>query len=346
MIAPQSHLSAYLLSLQASSCKSHSLSPMGSRQIDDTNPAIVYTNEGIDWGRFEGTNEYNRTATLSVKQGATARFTFEGSSVAVYGTVGTNDILAVSSYTIDGGSPVNYTAPRVSSNQYRHLFFQSPTLPRGTHTLVIQTLVDDGYYWLDFLTVTSEVATSTSSASPPSTTISPPTPTSLPPTPTSMTSSTTFDSPPPNQTSTSSDVPSQGTQLGTVDSTSSERDMTPLIAGLSSALAVLVIVIGIVVWIFMRRRRREMNAKDVPADGYESPAPTTQIPSPGSDTITPFVQPGYINCDSLSTQPTSARSAKSGATSWHSPNQSTSTPPPSSRDIRASDLPPAYINEV
>ncbi|KAJ3504503.1 hypothetical protein NLJ89_g7906 [Agrocybe chaxingu] len=321
---------------------------MGSRQIDDTDPAIVYTNEGIDWGRYgDGTHEYNNTATLSVKQGATARFTFEGSSVAVYGTVGVNDILAVSSYTIDGGSPVNYTMPRVSSNQYRHLFFQSPTLPRGTHTLVIQTLVDDGYYWLDFLTVTSEAVTSASSPGPPTTIIPPSTSTSSLSTGSPAPDSTTSSSPPPNQASTSSDIPSQGTQLGTVDSTSSEkRDMTPLIAGLSSALAVLAILIAIVAWILiMKRRRRKMMTKDDPADGSEPS--TTQITSSGGNTVTPFVQnQGYMNYDPMDPQPTSARSAKSSAMGWHSPNQSTSTPPPSSRDIRASDLPPAYMNEV
>ena len=64
-----------------------------------------------------------------------------GTSVAVYGSLGSFDVygVPVSSYSVDGENTATYTAPIIEPPgfQVRVLFYQSPTLSAGTHELVI-----------------------------------------------------------------------------------------------------------------------------------------------------------------------------------------------------------------
>ena len=55
-------------------------------------------------------------------------------------------------YIIDGGPPTYYQGIRSQQIiQYRVLYFQSPDLPAGEHTLLINSTVELGYYNLDYL---------------------------------------------------------------------------------------------------------------------------------------------------------------------------------------------------
>ncbi|KAJ3511827.1 hypothetical protein NLJ89_g3871 [Agrocybe chaxingu] len=89
---------------------------------------------------------------------ATATFSFDGTSVLVYGTVTVNaSLYPTSSYTIDGSEPVFCTPQRPedrSREMYWTPFFRSPELLAGRHTLVIRNEVDGGLYWLGYLTYT------------------------------------------------------------------------------------------------------------------------------------------------------------------------------------------------
>ncbi|KIJ34043.1 hypothetical protein M422DRAFT_52163 [Sphaerobolus stellatus SS14] len=76
--------------------------------------------------------------------------------VQVYGHQGELDgnPPAHSQYSIDGGVPSNYTIPDgLQGQQYSILFYSSPILPYGNHTLNITSLIADSWYYIDFMTV-------------------------------------------------------------------------------------------------------------------------------------------------------------------------------------------------
>ncbi|KAF8148381.1 hypothetical protein B0H34DRAFT_811912 [Crassisporium funariophilum] len=135
---------------------------MASVRIDDQSTSIVYSQpaSGVHWGTFGDPREYMNTTRLTRDKGATATFSFVGSSVAVYGTIGSNDFpAAVSSYSIDGGPSKTYTARATTIKIFTELFFQSATLGAGQHTLVITNEIQDDFYWLDFLLITPVIDT-------------------------------------------------------------------------------------------------------------------------------------------------------------------------------------------
>jgi len=70
----------------------------------------------------------------------------------VWGTIGTSGLPPQSSYTIDNGLPVNFTAAQEAYIQYQVNFFVSSVSP-GPHTLVITTSIDGGQYYLDYIQV-------------------------------------------------------------------------------------------------------------------------------------------------------------------------------------------------
>lgn len=83
----------------------------------------------------------------------------------VYGAVGSYDVDGVPSvsYSIDGGSPTIYRADVIPPGQFqtRQLFYNSPILPAGRHSLVITTLNETADFVLDFLVYTPVMNAST-----------------------------------------------------------------------------------------------------------------------------------------------------------------------------------------
>lgn len=69
----------------------------------------------------------------------------------------------VSDYTIDGGDPATYTAPIIAPPFFeaRILFYRSPPLQSGEHTLVITNKngTTPCVYWLDYIVYTPVVTT-------------------------------------------------------------------------------------------------------------------------------------------------------------------------------------------
>jgi hypothetical protein len=62
----------------------------------------------------------------------------------------------VSTYVLDGGPATSYTGVRSQQIiQYRVLYYQSPKLAAGQHTLLINSTVERGYYNLDYMVVQS-----------------------------------------------------------------------------------------------------------------------------------------------------------------------------------------------
>ncbi|KAG6836976.1 hypothetical protein H0H93_016929 [Arthromyces matolae] len=124
-----------------------------SMSYDDASPNIIYTGNWVIGGRPQ---EFDGTTHGTNEAGATAFFTFTGTSVAVYGTVArlaTSQIPVTSTYSLDGGDAVEYSATPSQVVQYRQLFFLASNLSYGKHTLFITCTTANGNFWLDYLQV-------------------------------------------------------------------------------------------------------------------------------------------------------------------------------------------------
>ncbi|KIP07163.1 hypothetical protein PHLGIDRAFT_428764 [Phlebiopsis gigantea 11061_1 CR5-6] len=153
--------------------------------VDDSDLSLLEYSHN-QWFLGGSSSEYNSTTHGSFSAGAKMTFKFNGTSVAVYGTIsGTDPALQStvpacnSTYQIDDASLSTYTAPFVSANLYQARYFQSPQLQAGPHTLVLTaTCANQGpWFWLDYLTyVPSPVAAAVSVSASPSSVSSSPTP--------------------------------------------------------------------------------------------------------------------------------------------------------------------------
>lgn len=99
---------------------------------------------------------------------------FIGTSISVYGTIGPNATVSGplrSTYTLENGSST-YTASSTPDVQYHQLFYKSPDVPDGMHTL--QVTIDDAgpsrTYFLDYITYDIIAASNATSSVAPSST--------------------------------------------------------------------------------------------------------------------------------------------------------------------------------
>ncbi len=93
----------------------------------------------------------------------------------IYGTIAAagSGIEPKSTYSIDGGPITNYTGIQEDDTVYRQLFFDSGTLStQQDHTITIESLVDDGRFFLDFVVIYTSFSTSPNSSELSSTPIS------------------------------------------------------------------------------------------------------------------------------------------------------------------------------
>ncbi|KAJ7600497.1 hypothetical protein C8J56DRAFT_751677, partial [Mycena floridula] len=113
--------------------------------IDDTDPSILYSEGFEDWTLGGREGEFRLTTHNSRRQNARATIRFEGTAIAVYGTIqsiskspnGTQG--PVSTYTIDGGAPATFSGiPDASDDAHQRSFFASGTLSEGNHTLIVE----------------------------------------------------------------------------------------------------------------------------------------------------------------------------------------------------------------
>lgn len=90
---------------------------------------------------------------------------FSGVGVSVYGTIGpvrASYVSPVSSYSVDGTTPVAYPASQSQYVQYNQRFYQSPVLPSGQHSLIVTNTLNSDALFLDYFIVQPESVTSTS----------------------------------------------------------------------------------------------------------------------------------------------------------------------------------------
>jgi len=139
----------------------------------------------------------------------------------VYGTVGLDT--PISSYALDGTTSV-YAAERVERPVYGQLFYNSPTLSDGEHTLLV-TNMGSGALWIDYIVYAPSVSSSTLSS-----------PSSI------LTSQTS---------GTETLRPSTTSLPGLVGS----RSPIPIPAVVGGAVGALVLIIGLIFGVLYYRRR-------------------------------------------------------------------------------------------
>jgi hypothetical protein len=232
--------------------------------IDDRDASVRYS---AGWGKAGSIlTEHDGTTSFATKDGLTAEVTFSGTRIRVYGTVPTDGDapLIKSTYSIDGSTPLEFTAAATKRTQYDHLFYQSPDLPGNVpHVLKITHQGDKGVLYLDYFEVeTSELTTATTSQSS-TTTSSSTTSTS---TTTSQTSTSTVDpktvvvvvDPTPISDPNGAKPPDGA--LSDQTTAAASKSNSGVIAGAVFGGVVLVMILtGIWIVIMKRRRRRRLS---------------------------------------------------------------------------------------
>ncbi|TFK21021.1 hypothetical protein FA15DRAFT_99468 [Coprinopsis marcescibilis] len=122
-------------------------------RVDDRSPAVFL--EGR-WN-FDGDELEFQGTTSRGGGGARATFTFNGTSVQVYGTIGVrgDDIPAPeASYVVDGDSRTfgQFVGQVMNRPQYSQLLYRSPPLTDGPHNLIIYGM-NNGRLWIDYYEV-------------------------------------------------------------------------------------------------------------------------------------------------------------------------------------------------
>jgi len=146
---------------------------MASIIIDDQDASVTYSGS---WLRYGGKFEHDSTTSLAISPGlqASLRFTgkplhfsawekisaiitqhMSGTSVAVFGTLSaTTGVNApITSYQIDGKAMGTFAPGIPSTDTYRQQFFRADDLSPGPHTLVVSSVSDRSYIYLDYFEV-------------------------------------------------------------------------------------------------------------------------------------------------------------------------------------------------
>ncbi|KAF7308065.1 hypothetical protein MKEN_01168800 [Mycena kentingensis (nom. inval.)] len=102
--------------------------------VDDHDPLVVYSGTWVDQGIQE---EFQRTTRCSTAVGARMSFAFEGTTVAVYGSVKANAAPYTLSFTVDDASSQSYSPPTgATSDAHHQLLYTVDDLPDGAHKLL------------------------------------------------------------------------------------------------------------------------------------------------------------------------------------------------------------------
>ncbi|KAF8148415.1 hypothetical protein B0H34DRAFT_802952 [Crassisporium funariophilum] len=225
--------------------------------LDDRDASITYS---TGWALSGSVLEYNRTTTWTGVAGSTARIAFRGTSIGVFGTVSgrkRGGIAPETTYSMDGGVPVKFTATQTLVNQYNQLFYQSPVIENGLHNLLITNVLAAEPFFMDFMLVVvpadaTSLTTSTSSTSTTSTTSSTST---QPPSLVVVTITSTSSSP----TTSPTEAPSNGGNALGSTSSSKSNNTPAIVGGIIAGIVVLVLLIfGIIFW---RRRQNQRKSE-------------------------------------------------------------------------------------
>jgi len=118
-------------------------------KIDDRDPRLVYTGT---WSEAGTSADYDNTTSISQTAGSTVTFTFNGTFIAVYGTIGPT--ASSSTYQLDDDSVSTASFPPPASPLYDEPFWSSAELSPGIHTLTVAAMGDGDTYQLDYMQYT------------------------------------------------------------------------------------------------------------------------------------------------------------------------------------------------
>jgi len=262
--------------------------------------------------------------------GATAVFTFTGTKVAVYGTIGhaaANDVIRAS-FAVDDGSTTTFTGTPRDTIQLFRPYYESPVLPDGEHWLTIVNLHAGPGFWMDYFVVTQGGAAGggggggaggESSTTTITTTVSSTGGTSL-----SDTTTHAVTGPTTEQIGTSSPVPTLGTSGSptpsagsdgsggaAVDADKKELNVGAIVGGTVGGVAFLLLLALGALFLIMRRRRRSQ------ASGLDL---SDELASPVAHPPPEKPPPSYIAS-------VSAQGSQQGAAGYHGSAGSSSQPP-------------------
>ncbi|PPR07165.1 hypothetical protein CVT24_010718 [Panaeolus cyanescens] len=294
--------------------------------LENDHPSILYD---AGWGDLRGVG--NLTYTF----GSKATVSFTGRSLAWYGLIPSNYPIdpAPAAYSIDGGPLQNFLLnglPSASSmEQYNQLFFQTPQLDPGDHTLevVYHGNSNQTPLTIDYIIVQREGAVANTDTSVPTPAPTPPTP--GPGTGTSGSTSHVIISSGSVifQTHTViSSAPPHVSQSNSASDTKSKIPIGAIIGGCIGGFAVLVFLGWLcIVFRCASPRRRFESRRRLSRSGWRPPTRAPTLPVLASPSLqqvpTPPVSVTRFATGASSTRTISAPSAQHGHVSFFSPSQ-------------------------
>ncbi|KAF7300051.1 hypothetical protein MKEN_01328000 [Mycena kentingensis (nom. inval.)] len=119
--------------------------------VDDRDTSIAWAGSWTDGGVAQ---EFDSTTHWAATTGSTGTFKFNGTGVAVYGTVASGSTTGSLDFSIDGTKVGTYTAPGLTAYVHHESLFQSAKLDDTTHTLVMTAtgVGTRGIVFIDFIT--------------------------------------------------------------------------------------------------------------------------------------------------------------------------------------------------
>ncbi|EIN08164.1 hypothetical protein PUNSTDRAFT_126329, partial [Punctularia strigosozonata HHB-11173 SS5] len=123
--------------------------------VDDTDPRLVY--RGPWNSRSNVQAEFNSTSHFTGNAGSTIQFTFNGTGIAVFGSIAPGG--SKSTYSLDGAAGTPNNVAKTGHPLFQQMFFRSPQLQDGEHTLVITSETGgNSPFFLDYLEYTPSPA--------------------------------------------------------------------------------------------------------------------------------------------------------------------------------------------
>lgn len=144
--------------------------------FDDRSPIIQYTG---NWGQGGDPDEYRGTTTWTATVGDSARVTFTGRGISVYGAISPNTPgrgkgpVATFMVDSDTSTSTRFAGQQTGVPQRRYLMYSIDNLDYGQHILTMVNESAEGYFFVDFIEVMGTSNPGSSSASPSSTSNAP-----------------------------------------------------------------------------------------------------------------------------------------------------------------------------
>ncbi|KAF7333782.1 hypothetical protein MVEN_02335000 [Mycena venus] len=117
--------------------------------VDEQDPLVHY-DPGL-WDRAGSKEEFNNTTSYGAQPGATASFTFVGTSITVYGTIPAGNASRTLTFVVDNSISGSYRTQGNGppADAYHSELWASPAMSNGTHTLVLTQQTQLGVF-LDY----------------------------------------------------------------------------------------------------------------------------------------------------------------------------------------------------